>query len=196
NDRSHFAFDQAIILENGDNLVPVLAVCCFLLREYHHPFFVLQPLQENIDFIAYLQRLGIFKFAQWDDTLGFISDVDEHFAWTNFQNLPFDNASFSEVGHRLRHHVLHLNHKVSRPPLQYSGALIERRCPRIRLLPETEWGRHTRRFRGSGQLTCVGLSHWAFSVERWLFRLYSRQEDVAYSIPDIHRPSLRRLTPR
>src|SRR4030095_407337 len=121
--RSHLTFDQAVTLKNFHDLVPFLAVACFLLREHAHAFFVLQPLQENIDLVANLERLGIFKFAQRNDTLGFISDIDEHFAWTNFQNLPFNDASFPEVRHRLRHYVLHLNHKVSRPPLQYSGAL-------------------------------------------------------------------------
>jgi hypothetical protein len=33
-----------------------------------------------------------------------------------------------------------LNHKVIRPPLQYSGAQIEHRCPRNRLLPKAEMG--------------------------------------------------------
>ena len=151
--RSHLAFDQAVTLENVNDLVPILAVSCFLLREHYHAFFVLQSLKENVDLVANLQRVGIFKFVQWNDTLGLISDINEHFAWTNFQNLPFDDASFAEVRHRLRHHVLHLNHKVSRPPLQYSGALIEHRCPRIQLLPEAEWGHNTRRFCASGQLT-------------------------------------------
>src|SRR6266446_3028162 len=122
-DRSHFTFDQAVTLENVNDLVPVLAVGRFLLRKHHHAFFVFQSLQENVDLVANLQRLGIFKFAQRNDALGLVSDIDEHFAWTNFQNLPFDDASFAEVRHWLRHHVLHLNHKVSRPPLQYSGAL-------------------------------------------------------------------------
>src|SRR5205823_10787651 len=121
--RSDLAFDQAVTLENVNDLVPVLAVSCFLLREHHHAFFVLQPLQENVHLVTNLQRLGIFKFAQRNDALGFISDIDEHFAWTNFQNLPFDDASFPEVRHRLRHHVLHLNHNVSSSPLQYSVAL-------------------------------------------------------------------------
>src|SRR6266436_6683382 len=122
-DRSHFTFDKAVTLENVNDLVPVLAVGRFLLRKHHHAFFVFQSLQENVDLVANLQRLGIFKFAQRNDALGLVSDIDEHFAWTNFQNLPFDDASFAEVRHWLRHHVLHLNHKVSRPPLQYNGAL-------------------------------------------------------------------------
>jgi len=62
------------------------------------PSSFLEPLQENVDLVANLQRLGIFKFVQRNDTLGFISDIDEHFAWTNFQNLPFDDASFPKSG--------------------------------------------------------------------------------------------------
>src|SRR5512132_1378925 len=154
--RSHFTFDQAVTLKNGNDLVPVLAVGCFLLREHYHAFFVLQPFQENIDLVANLQRLGIFKFAQRNDTLGLISDIDEHFARANFQNLPFDDASFSEVWHRLRHHVLHVNHKVSRPPPAQRRSKLNTDVRASGCCRKRKWGRYIRRFRASGQLTSAG----------------------------------------
>src|SRR4029077_12100754 len=77
--RSDLAFDQAVTLKNVNDLVPVLAVSCFLLREHYHAFSVLNSLQENGHLVANLQLLGIFKFAQRNDALGFISDIDEHF---------------------------------------------------------------------------------------------------------------------
>jgi len=114
--RSHLASNQAVTFENTDNFIPVLAVGGFLLRENDHAFFVFQPLQENVHLVAHFQRIGILKFGQRNDALGFVSHIDQHFARANFQDAPLDDASLAEVRHRLRHHILHLNHK-SRPPM-------------------------------------------------------------------------------
>ena len=109
--RFHLAFDQAVTFENADDLIPVLTVGGFLLRENDHAFFVFQPLQEHVHFIANFKRIGFFKFGQRNDALGFVSHIDQHFARANFQDASLDDASLTEVWHRLRHHVLHLNHK-------------------------------------------------------------------------------------
>src|SRR5262249_23656294 len=90
---------------------------------HNHAFFVFQSFQKNVHLVTNLERLRVFKLAQWNNSFGLVSDVDEHFARANFQDLSFDDASFAEIWHRLRHYVLHLNHKISRPPLQHSGAL-------------------------------------------------------------------------
>ena len=108
--RFHLALDQAVTLENTDDFVPVLAVGGFLLRKNDHAFFVLQPLQEHLHFVADFQRIGILKFGQRNNALGFVLDIDQDFARANLQNCSLDDASFAEVLHRLRHHVLHLHH--------------------------------------------------------------------------------------
>src|SRR5438067_11141766 len=63
-DRSNLALDHSVTLENVNDLVPVLPVGGFLLRENNHTFFVFQPFQENVHLVPDLQRLGIFEFAQ------------------------------------------------------------------------------------------------------------------------------------
>src|SRR2546430_4825838 len=110
--RFHLSLNQAVALVNTDDFVPILAVGGFLFRENNHAFVVFQPLQEHVDFVAHFQRIDLIEFGQRNDTLGFVSYVHQHFARANFQDLPFDDASLAKVRHRLRHHILHLNHKV------------------------------------------------------------------------------------
>ena len=53
----------------------------------------------------------------------------------------------------------------------------------------TAWPRGLRLLRcslNSARNDCI--EHWAFNVERWMFRLYSRVEDVACPITYIDRP--------
>src|SRR5207244_1745583 len=113
-DRLHLALDQSIAFVNARDLVPVLAVSGFFLREHDHAFIVLEALEQDIDFIADFERVGVFKFADWNHALRFVADVDQHFARAHFQNAALDDAAFPEVRHRLRHHILHLHHKISR----------------------------------------------------------------------------------
>src|SRR5437588_8005737 len=130
NHRFHLAFDHAVALENTDYLIPVLTVGGFLLRENDHAFFVFQPLQEHVHFIANFKRIGFFKFGQRNDAFGFVSHIDQHFAWANFQDAPLNDASFAEVRHRLRHHVLHLNHKSKSASSGTAAVYDRRRFPR------------------------------------------------------------------
>src|SRR5213596_4160007 len=110
--RSHLASNQAVTFENTDNFIPVLAVGGFLLRENDHAFFVFQPLQKHLHLVADLEGINIIKFCQRNDALGFVSDIHQHFARTNFQNASLDDASLPEVRHRLGHYILHVNHKI------------------------------------------------------------------------------------
>src|SRR4029077_3287056 len=100
-DRFDFAFDQAVALEYACDLVPILAIRRLLFRKDDHTLVVLQPFEQNIDLVADLEILDVFKFGKWNDALRFVTDVDQHFARTNFQNSSFDDAPFPEVRHRL-----------------------------------------------------------------------------------------------
>ena len=110
--RFHLAFDEAVTLEHTHDLVPILAVGGFLLRENNHTFFVFQPLQKHLHLVADLEGINIIKFCQRNDALGFVSDIHQHFARANFQNASLDDASLPEVRHRLGHYILHVNHKI------------------------------------------------------------------------------------
>src|SRR4029450_13344010 len=110
--RFHLAFDEAVTFEYTDDLIPILAVSGFLLRQNNHAFFVFQPLQKHVHLVADLEGINIIKFCQWNDALRFVSDIDQHFARANFQNASLDDASLTEIRHRLGHYILHVNHKI------------------------------------------------------------------------------------
>ena len=112
----YLAFDQAIPFENMHDLVPVLAVSGFFLREHDHALVVFEPLEQHVHLVAHFGRVDVIKFRYRNDALGFVSDVDQHFARANFQYSSLDDASLAEVRHRLRHHILHLHHKIKKPP--------------------------------------------------------------------------------
>ena len=105
------ALDQAVAGKNLGDLVPVLAVGGLLLGEHDHAFVVFEALEEHFDFVADFERLDVFEFRRRDDALGLVTDIDEDFARPNFQDASLDDAAFFEVAHRLRHQILHLQHK-------------------------------------------------------------------------------------
>ena len=114
--RFYLAFNQAITLENMHNFVPVLAVSGFFLREHDHALVVFEPLEQHVHFVAHFERIDIIKFRSRNDALGFVSDVNQHLARANFKYASLDDAPLAEVRHRLRHHILHLHHKIKKPP--------------------------------------------------------------------------------
>ena len=61
-DGFHLAFDQAIAGENARDLVPVLAISRFLLRENDHAFVVFEALEEHFHFVADFEGIDVFKF--------------------------------------------------------------------------------------------------------------------------------------
>ena len=92
-DGFHLAFDQAVFLKHARDLVPVLAIGGFLLREHDHAFVVLEALEQHIDFVADFEVFDVLKFAERNDAFGFVTDVDQHFARSHFQNSSFNDAS-------------------------------------------------------------------------------------------------------
>ena len=62
NDGFHFAFDQAVFLENARDLIPVLAISRFLLGKHDHSFVILKPFEQYIDFVANFEILDVLKF--------------------------------------------------------------------------------------------------------------------------------------
>ena len=104
------AADQAAVLEDLDDLVPVLLVGGFFLREDDHALVVFEVFEEHFDFVADFDfpRLRI-RWTGW--RLRICSRCRRALPAAEFPESPLDNDAFSEVGHRLRHHILHLQHK-------------------------------------------------------------------------------------
>ena len=101
-DGFHFALDQPIAGKNARDLVPVLTIGGFLFRKHDHAFIILEALEQYFHFVAYFHRCHVLELRRWNDALRFITDIDQHLARTDFQNPPFDDASFFKVAHRLR----------------------------------------------------------------------------------------------
>ena len=62
-----FAFDEAVALEDFDDLVPVLFVGGLLLGEADHAMVVFETLQQHFDLVADLEVLHVVKFGGGDD---------------------------------------------------------------------------------------------------------------------------------
>ena len=107
------ALDEAIAMEDLDDLVPVLFVGGFLLRELDHALVVLEALEEDFDFVADLKVLHVVELGGWDDALGLVADVHEDFAGTDFKDMAFYDAAFAKVLETLRDELLHFNHWIT-----------------------------------------------------------------------------------
>ncbi len=109
-DGADLAFDETVALEDFHDLVPVLSVGGFFLREHDHSLVIFEPLEEHFDFVANLQILHVVKFGERNDAFGFVADVHEHFARTDFQDAAFNDAAFFEIAKTFRDQLFHFDH--------------------------------------------------------------------------------------
>ncbi len=109
-DGFHFALDQTVAGEDLGDLVPILAISGFLLREDDHAFVVFEAFEEHFDFVADFERIDVVKLCRRNDAFRLVTDINEHFAGANFQDASLHNAALLEVAHRLRDQILHLQH--------------------------------------------------------------------------------------
>ncbi len=59
-DGLHLALDQAVVLANTlRDLVPILAIGRFFLREHDHAFVVLEALEQHVHFVADFERFSM-----------------------------------------------------------------------------------------------------------------------------------------
>ena len=89
------AADQATVLEDLDDLFPVLLVGGFFLGEDDHALFIFEFFEEDFDFVADFDFL-IFEFIGRDGSFGFVADVDENDLGADFENRALDDRPFAE----------------------------------------------------------------------------------------------------
>ena len=99
-DALDLAFDESALVEDLDDLVPVLFVGGFLFGEDNHPLLVLEFLEEDFDVVAHLD-VFVFKFCARNGTFGFISDIYQHDLWLDFKDAPVDDRPLAELAERL-----------------------------------------------------------------------------------------------
>ena len=88
-----FAGDGAAFVANGQDAFPVLLELGLFLRENDHALFVFELLDEDIDFIADLDGLDVFEFAAGNDAFAFVTDINEDFFGTDFDDGAFDDIA-------------------------------------------------------------------------------------------------------
>ena len=86
-DALDLAADESAVLEDLDDLVPVLLVGGFLLGEDDHALVVFEFLEEDFDFVADFDFL-VLEFGGRDGSFGFVADVDEHDLRADFEDGP------------------------------------------------------------------------------------------------------------
>src|SRR6478735_1086450 len=134
NHRFHLALDQSVAGKNLGDLVPVLTIGGFLLREHNHAFVILEALEEHLHFVAYFERLNVVELRRRDYALGLVTDIHKDLPRPNLQNAPLHDAAFFEVAHRLRHQILHLQHKRW-ALLMRRGSVVKNRGDHRHLFP-------------------------------------------------------------
>ena len=67
------------------------------LGEDDHAFLVFEAFDEDFDFVADFEVFDVFEFVGGDDAFGFVADVHEHFAGTDFEDAAFNDAALAEL---------------------------------------------------------------------------------------------------
>ena len=116
------ALDDAFVLENLADFVPVLAVGGLFFGKDDHAFVVLETDEQDFDFVADGDFGRIVEFRGGDGAFGLVVDVDEKFAGADFQNAAFDNAAFFELFGRVGDQFLDLRH--NNRPAQKARELV------------------------------------------------------------------------
>ena len=91
-----FSANEAAVLVDFDDLVPVLFVGGFLLGENDHALIVFEALEEHFDFVADFDFL-ILEFVGWDGAFGLVADVHEDDLRADFEDGSLDDGSFTEI---------------------------------------------------------------------------------------------------
>ena len=94
------AGDESAVVENLDDLFPVLLLRGLFLGEDDHALVVLEALEQHFDFAADFERFAVFEFAEADDALGLVADVDEDFIGAFLQDASLDDTAFGKRLHR------------------------------------------------------------------------------------------------
>ncbi len=93
--RLDLAADETAVLEDFDDLFPVLFVGGLFLGEDDHALVVFEFFEQDFDFVADFDFL-VLEFIGRDGSFGFVADVDENDLGADFENRALDDRSFAE----------------------------------------------------------------------------------------------------
>ena len=86
-----FAGDRAALVADGEDLVPILFELGLFLGQDDHAFLVFEFFNQDIDFIADLDGLDVFKFVGRDRAFALVTNVHENFLGTDFDDGAFND---------------------------------------------------------------------------------------------------------
>ena len=108
-----FAGDGAAFVADGEDAFPVLFELRLLLGEDDHALLVFELLDQDIDLVADLDGLDVFKFVCGDDALALVADVHEDFFGADFDDGAFDDIASSKGQFaRLPQGLFHGQHNI------------------------------------------------------------------------------------
>jgi len=94
-DALDLAADEAAVLEDLDDLFPVLFVGGLFLGQDDHALFIFEFLEEDLDFVADFDFV-VFEFVGGDGSLRLVAHIDEDDLGADFKDGTFDDRAFAE----------------------------------------------------------------------------------------------------
>src|SRR5262249_49362145 len=111
-DGADFARNGAAFAADGENSVPVLFELGLFFGKDDHTILVFEFFDQDINLVADLDGLDVFKFIGGDNSFTFVSDIDENFLGANFDDGSFDNFASGKTHCALLHGFFHGQHNL------------------------------------------------------------------------------------
>ena len=119
-----FAADDAAFFARVLDSFPVLFKGYFFLGEDDVALFIFKTFDQNIFFITGLDILRVIEFGNGDDTFTFITNVNEDFFGTHFDDITFYDLARSKIHKGMLQSFFHIEgHSWGMPDVIRGNAL-------------------------------------------------------------------------
>ena len=95
------ALDDFLVLQGGVDALPALGGAGLLVREDELSFFVFLIFDVNLYFVPDFEVGVVAEFADGDDAVALVADVDDHFALVDGDDLSLDDLMVVDAGEAL-----------------------------------------------------------------------------------------------
>ena len=112
-DRLDLAQDRAAFVANGEDALPILFELGLFVRELDRAVLVFEFFDQDINYVANLERVGIHKLIGGDDAFAFVTDVHQNFLGADFDDCAFDYFADGKTHGALLHGFFHCEHNCS-----------------------------------------------------------------------------------
>src|SRR5688572_9165437 len=105
-----FALDGAAFVTDGKDVVPVFLELGLFLGEDDHAIFVLELLDEDVDFVTDFNGGHVIDFVGGDSAFALVADVDQDFLGSDFDNDTLYDLACCKATIALPHGFFHCQH--------------------------------------------------------------------------------------